>query len=117
MAFDESTHRLFVGLRQPATMGVYDAATGKALTTLPIVGDTDDLFYDASAKRLYVIGGEGYVDVLQRDAGDIFRRADRIATASGARTGIFVPEQSRLYVAVPHRGGQRAEVRVYQSQP
>jgi hypothetical protein len=115
MALDESTSRLFIGLRHPATMGVYDAAAGKAVTTLPIVGDTDDLFYDGVRKRLYVIGGEGYVDVLQRDAGDIFRRADRIATARGARTAMFVPEQSRLYVAVPHRGAQRAQIRVYET--
>jgi DNA-binding beta-propeller fold protein YncE len=117
MALDESTSRLFVGFRQPATMRVYDAGTGKALTTLPIVGDTDDLFYDGVRKRLYVIGGEGYVDVLQRDAADTLKRTARIATAAGARTGLFVPDQSRLYVAVPHRGAQRAEVRVYQSQP
>lgn len=35
-------------------------------------------------------------------------------TAAGARTGLFVPDQDRLYVAVPHRGSQRAEVRVYE---
>jgi hypothetical protein len=28
-----------------------------------IVGDTDDLFYDATRRRLYVSGGEGFVDV------------------------------------------------------
>jgi len=114
MALDEPTHRLFVGCRQPATLLVYDTATGKVVTSLPIVGDVDDLFYDAARKRLYVIGGEGYVDVLQRDAGDVFKRTARIATASGARTGLFVPEQNRLYVAVPHRGAQRAEIRVYE---
>lgn len=117
MALDESTHRLFVGYRQPATMLVYDTATGKPMATAPIIGDTDDLFYDSARKRLYVIGGEGYVDVLQRDAGDSFKRSARIATAAGARTGLFVPEQNRLYVAVPHRGAQRAEIRVYESQP
>jgi hypothetical protein len=28
-----------------------------------------------------------------------------------------VPELNRLYLAVPHRGTQRAEVRVYEAQP
>ena len=115
MALDESTHRLFVGYRQPATMVVYDTATGKAEATAPIPGDTDDLFYDSARKRMYVIGGEGYVDVLQRNAGDAFKRVARIATTTGARTGLFVPEQNRLYVAVPHRGMQFAEVRVYET--
>jgi DNA-binding beta-propeller fold protein YncE len=115
MALDESTHRLFVGYRQPATMVVYDTATGKAVATAPIPGDTDDLFYDSARKRLYVIGGEGYVDVLQRNGSDAFKRVARIATTTGARTGLFVPEQNRLYVAVPHRGTQFAEVRVYET--
>jgi hypothetical protein len=35
-------------------------------------------------------------------------------TSSGARTGLFVAEWSKLFVAVPHRGVQRAEVLVYQ---
>ena len=115
MALDEPTHRLFVGHRQPATMVVYDTAMGKAVKTLPVVGDVDDLFYDAGRKRLYVIGGEGYVDVLQRDAGDGFKRTARIGTSTGARTGLFVPEQNHLYLAVPHRGNQKAEIRVYEA--
>jgi DNA-binding beta-propeller fold protein YncE len=117
MSLDERGHRLFVAVRHPARLLVFDTRAINRLAVVPCVGDSDDLFYDAARDRVYVIGGEGYVDVLQRDAGDIFRRTDRIVTASGARTGMFVPEQSRLYLAVPHRGGQRAEVRVYQSQP
>lgn len=115
MALDEPTHRLFVGHRQPATMVVYDTGSGKAVKASPVVGDVDDLFYDSGRKRLYVIGGEGYVEVLQRDAGDGFKRTARIGTANGARTGLFVPEQNRLYVAVPHHGTQLAEIRVYET--
>jgi len=115
MALDEPTHRLFVGHRQPAMMVVYDTASGKAVKTSPVVGDVDDLFYDSGRKRLYVIGGDGYVDVLQRDAGDGFKRTARIGTSNGARTGLFVPEQNRLYVAVPHRGTQFAEIRMYET--
>jgi YVTN family beta-propeller protein len=114
MAIDEATRRVFVGCRQPAAVVTYDMTTGKAIATIPVVGDTDDLFHDSARKRLYVIGGEGYIDVLQRDSGDTFKRIARIPTASGARTGLFVAEQNRLYLAVPHRGAQRAEIRVYE---
>jgi len=41
----------------------------------------------------------------------------KVPTATGARTSLFVPELNRLYLAVPHRGTQRAEVRVYKAQP
>ena len=80
-----------------------------------IVGDTDDLFYDAARKRLYVSGGEGYIDVFQEQDAGRFGRVAHMATAAGARTSLFVPDQSRLYLAVPHRGNQKAEVRIYEA--
>src|SRR5258708_18875281 len=59
MALDEANHRLFVGCRRPAKVLVYDTTTGKESGSFDIVGDTDDLFYDAARRRLYVSGGEG----------------------------------------------------------
>src|SRR5437870_11024707 len=114
MALDEEGHRLFVGCRRPAKVLVYDTTTGKESGSFDIVGDTDDLFYDAVRKRLYVSGGEGYLDVFQQQDANRFGRVAHIATAAGARTSLFVPEQSRLYLAVPHRGAQKAEIRVYE---
>jgi DNA-binding beta-propeller fold protein YncE len=112
MALDEAGHRLFVGCRHPAVVLAFDTESGRQVASVETVGDTDDLFYDAKRHRLYVIGGEGAVDVIQRD-GDRLARAARVATAAGARTGLFVPEQDRLYLAVPRRAGQGAEIRVY----
>jgi hypothetical protein len=37
-----------------------------------------------------------------------------IVTAAGARTGLFVPEWNRLFVAVPEFAGRPAEIRIYQ---
>jgi len=93
---------------------MYDTTTGKGSGSFDIVGDTDDLFWDASRKRLYVSGGDGYLDVFQEDAAR-FARVAHVATAAGARTSLFVPEQSRLYLAVPHRGNQKAEIRIYEA--
>ena len=112
MALDEANHRVFVGCRRPARILVYDTMTGKQAAAFDSVGDTDDLFFDADRKRLYVSGGEGFIDVVQ-DEGGRFRRLERVATAAGARTSLFVADQSRLYLAVPHRGAQKAEIRVY----
>lgn len=113
MALDEAGHRLFVGCRRPAKGLVFDTSTGKDTGAFDIVGDTDDLFYDATRKRVYITGGEGYLDVVEDQGRNQFTRAAHIPTASGARTSLFVPEQSRLYLAVPHRGSQRAEIRVF----
>ena len=114
MSLDEANHRLFVGCRRPAKVLVLDTASGKERSSFDIVGDTDDLFYDAARKRLYVSGGDGFIDVVQDEGGNRFSRIAHLATAAGARTSLFVADQGRLYLAVPHRGSQRAEVRVYE---
>ena len=114
MALDEANHRLFIGCRRPAKVLVYDTTNGKEVASFDIVGDTDDLFYDAARKRLYVSGGEGFIDVFQQQDGNRFTRTARLTTAPGARTSLFVPGLNRLYLAVPHRGTQKAEIRVFE---
>ena len=115
MSLDEAGHRLFIGCRRPAKALVVDTGSGKEVGSFDIVGDTDDLFYDATRKRIYVSGGGGYLDVFQNEGANRFTRLAHIVTASGARTSLFVPEQGRLYLAVPHRGSQKAEIRVYEA--
>ncbi len=113
MALDEGHHRLLIGCRSPAKLLVYDTDSGRLVTGTDIVGDTDDLFYDSVKQRVYVIGGAGFVTVLEQQDADHYHAIQKLPTADGARTGLFVPEIGRLFVAVPHRGSQRAEVRAY----
>jgi DNA-binding beta-propeller fold protein YncE len=115
MALDESRHRLLIGCRAPARMLVFNTETGKQTASVDIAGDTDDLFYDAGKGRVYVIGGQGFVDVFEQKDADQYNRVARQSTAPGARTGLFVAEWGELFVAVPHRDGQRAEVLVYET--
>jgi hypothetical protein len=65
------------------------------------VGDTDDVYFDPTHRFVYVIGGEGAVDVFRMSDPDHYEHAGRTNTASGARTGLFIPELDRLFVAVP----------------
>jgi DNA-binding beta-propeller fold protein YncE len=113
MALDEEGHRLFIGCRKPARVLVLDTRSGEQIGAFDISGDTDDLFYDAPRKRFYISCGEGFLDVFQQQDPTHFTRLARVATAVGARTSLFVPEQHRIYLAVPHRGDQKAEIRVY----
>jgi len=115
MALDEANHRLFIGCRRPAKVLVFDMTTGKQSASFDTVGDTDDLFYDGARKRLYVTGGEGFIDVVQDQGANGFARVAHIPTAAGARTSLFVADQGRLYLAVPHRGSQKAEIRVFEA--
>ena len=77
----------------------------------------DDVSYDPAHKRIYVSGGEGFIDIFDQRDPDHYPPAGRIRTASGARTSLFIPEYNRLYLAVPHQGNQAAEIRVYEAQP
>jgi len=116
MALDETHHRLFVGFRNPAKLTVFDTESGKVVINLDSTGDADDIFYDRTRQRIYISGGEGFIGVIQQQDTDHYKSLTKIPTASGARTSLFVPELGRLYLAVPHRGTQRAEVRVYVAQ-
>jgi DNA-binding beta-propeller fold protein YncE len=115
MALDEAHQRLFTGCRMPARLLVYDTASGKMVASPEVVADTDDLFYDATKGRVYIIGGQGFIDVLQQKDPDHYDRIARVATPPGTRTGLFVPELGRLFAAVPHRGGQQSEILVYET--
>lgn len=115
MALDESDRRLFVGCRKPAKLLVLDTENGRLVASLDCSGDTDDVFYDAATRRVYMSCGEGFIDVFERIEGDKFTRIQHLATAAGARTSLFVPELKSLYLAVPHRGSQKAEIRVYKT--
>jgi hypothetical protein len=114
MTLDEAGRRLFVGARSPALMLVYDIDSGRVVAKASIGGDTDDLFYDAKRKRVYVICGEGRVDVFRQDDADHYSQIGTVTTAARARTGLFVPEEGRLYVAAPAAGTSPARVLVYQ---
>jgi hypothetical protein len=117
MALDEPNHRLFVVCRKPAKVLVIDTESGRTLQSLDAPDDADDAFYDAARARLYVSGGVGMICVYERKPdGTWFIRAS-VPTAPRARTCLFEPETSRLWVAVPHAGAQKAELREFQVKP
>ncbi len=117
MALDEAHQRLFVGCRRPACLLVFDTRTGAMASIVPIAGDADDVFYDAVKERLYIACGAGSISVVQVQVGKSYRHLVDIPTAEGARTAWFEPTSRRLYLAVPKRGLQGAEVRVYAAAP
>jgi hypothetical protein len=114
MALDEASHRLFIACRNPAKLVVLHTDSGETVTTLDISGDADEVFYDEKRRHLYAICGAGFVDIIEQADLDHYKRVARIPTASGARTGLFVAERDDLFIAVPHRGTQAAEIRRYQ---
>lgn len=113
MALDEASHRLFVGARHPAVMLVYDTESGKIVARHPIGEDADDIFFDSTRKRVYVVCGEGRVDVFSQDGAGTYALEGSVQTGARARTGLFAAEAGRLYVAAPAMSGTPARVLIY----
>jgi DNA-binding beta-propeller fold protein YncE len=113
MALDDSSNRLYIATRRPALLLAYDTTTGKRVAELPICADPDDLFFDSQRRQLYAVCGQGVVEVVRRREGDRHEVVERLQTAPGARTGLFVPRLSTLFVAVPARAGTSAEIRAF----
>ena len=114
MALDESGHRLFIGCRLPSKLLVLNTESGAVVAKIDISADPDDVFYDSKRHRIYATCGAGKIDIIEQADANTYKASTKIETANGARTGLFAPERATLFVAVPHRGSQHAEIRAYQ---
>src|SRR6202171_2779040 len=105
LTLDESHHRLFDGVRDPATLIVLDSETGKEISRLDGVAGIDDLWYDSAHNRVYASGGRGFdvgfIYTYQQKDADHYELMEKVHTAPGAGTSFWSPEFNRLYVAAP----------------
>jgi WD40 repeat protein len=127
MAFDEDHHRVFVMCRAAGTVLALNSDTGKEVATIPLTpsATSDDMFYDASKGRIYVLSsitqrnspqtlGPGLIEVLQQKDPDHYERIETIQSGLASRTGLFVPEWGKLFVATRAQpGGAGAGFLVY----
>jgi YVTN family beta-propeller protein len=117
MAFDEADHRLFVHARDPGKVLVIDSETGKLITSLLCQGDYDDAVWDATTRRLFMIGTP-FLKVWEKsEEGDRYDILGQVPTAFHANTGYIVPSLHRVYIAVNHHGTTDAVVQAYDIVP
>ena len=117
-AFDEKTHRLFIGTRTPPQMIVMDSQSGKEIASLPTVEGMDGVYFDAGHKRVYVSGGRdqgvGYVFAYQQKDPDHYETIGKIRTRPGAGTSFWSPELGRYYVDAPANDHEEAAILVFE---
>jgi DNA-binding beta-propeller fold protein YncE len=115
MAFDPSTHRLFVACRSGALV-VLDSDTGKQLQSLPIGKGVDDLIFDAASKRLYAACGadQGTIAVYHEDDADHYTLLGNTPSAPRGKNEVLVPQMERLFVTIPPQGTTPGQVYVYE---
>jgi DNA-binding beta-propeller fold protein YncE len=116
LALDEAHHRLFVGSRKPPLITVINTNSGEPVASMETIGLLDGIAYDATRKRIYASGGEGFLGVYEQRDADHYRPLARIPTAYMARTSLFVPALERLFVALPRQDHRDAEIEVFQVQ-
>ena len=114
MALDAPNNRLFVISRKPALLLVYDVRSGALLSQTPCVGDCDDVYYDATTRKLIMVGGDpGAIDVFDATPAQQPRRLQRLEVGAHARTGYYIAAQKLFAVAVPRNGKQSARVLLF----
>jgi DNA-binding beta-propeller fold protein YncE len=107
MAIDSTSESVLAVFRRPPTIARYSMRGGAVTAHAEVCGDADDVFVDEKRNLVYVICGEGAVDVLNRAT---LERVDRINTSPGARTGLFDAAADTLFVAAPAAAGKNAAI-------
>jgi hypothetical protein len=116
MALNEADHRLFTVTRKTPMLVVLNTETGNEVARLRAAGECDDVFFDASRKRIYVIGAEGFISVFQQNDPDHYELLANVPSGIGIRTGYFFAPRDRFYVAVPAKGSEPAQVWTYEAE-
>jgi hypothetical protein len=116
MALNEEDHRLFTITRKLPMLVVFNTESGAEVARMPAAGESDDVFFDSSRKRIYEIGGEGSIGVFQQDDPDHYSLLGNVPTGIGIRTGYFFAKRDRFYVGVPAKGNEPAQVWTYEAE-
>ena len=116
MALDDAAKHVIVAFRDPARLAVFAMADGASVAVRETCGDSDDVFFDAKRKRVYVVCGAGFIDAFDAQDGG-YRHLARIPTVAGARTGLFISSLDLLAIAVRASGKQPAAIWLYRTTP
>jgi DNA-binding beta-propeller fold protein YncE len=107
-SLDVAHHRLFIGSRrqgghqgEPGALVIINTDTGKVVQALDSVGGADEVQFDKATGRIYFVGTTGTLAVFKQVDPDHYELLGKVPTGAIAKTGLWVPELKRMYVAVP----------------
>lgn len=113
MTLDTADNLVIVGFRHPAALVLFDSKTGNQISRTDLVGDVDDVFYNADKRQVMASGGDGYINIFEKEAENKFRLVSNIATRQGARTSLLIPSLHYFILAARAAGGKAASIIVY----
>jgi len=99
MAFDQATHRLFLGCDNQL-MVMMDSTNGKVVYSVPVGAGVDSTWFDPQTRLAFTSnGGAGTVSVAHEDSAAALKIVQTIKTARGARTMALDPATHTIYLA------------------
>jgi YVTN family beta-propeller protein len=99
MAFDQATHRLFLGCDNQL-MVMMDSTNGKVVYSVPVGAGVDSTWFDPQTRLAFTSnGGAGTVSVAHEDSAAALKIVQTIKTARGARTMALDPATHMIYLA------------------
>ena len=113
IALNEKEDVLAYYTRVPNQVVFMNPKTGTLLRTYSGTSDVDDMFFEPKTGFLYLIGGNGRVEVVSLDKDKEVRLVSKTITGSGARTGLLSTDSSQLFVAVPEKNGESAKILIF----
>lgn len=115
MAVQETRSRGAYFTHVPRQITVFDTATGKTLSQRDAPPDVDDLFFDDTSDRLFVVSGAGRLELWSVPESGPMVSLGWVPTGEGARTGLYSAAMHRFFVAAPARNGKPARVLVFET--
>ena len=86
LALDAKNHILFVACRNPASMIILNALTGKILATLPIGTGVDGAAFNPDTMEAFSSQGDGTLTVIKENSPTNFAVEQTVQTMVGAKT-------------------------------
>ena len=114
VAIDTTHHNLFIGYRHPAKLVVIDENTGNILNRSDLVTDVDDLYFDELDGKVYASGGGGFISIYKWWDSSLEQIAN-IATKTGARTSLLIPEFKLFILAERANSNSNAQLKLYKT--
>ncbi len=113
IAFDAANQLLFVGCPKKPMVVVFDAKTGKEVTSIEIPAGIDDIQFDSKLNRIYCSCGESALVVIEKK-GEKYEVISKLETPKSSRTCAW--SKGRLYLGVPKQEGKEGpEIWVYEA--
>ncbi len=77
-------------------MVVLNTETGAEVARLRAAGECDDVYFDASRKRIYVIGGEGSMSIFRQNDPDHYSEVAHVPSGIGPHRLFLYKTRSSL---------------------